>query len=900
MQIKFDSNQSYQLDAIASVVDVLEGAPLAQGTFTASLGSVPGELMVEEGIANFLALSPDTIADNIRAVQTRNGITPKSALPPLVSTLSEKDDEDKGNDAPQVSLEMETGTGKTYVYLRTFFELNARYGLKKFVIVVPSVAIREGVLQTLRQTEGHFRSLYNGVPATFRVYDSKQASYLRQFAISNQIQILVTNIQAFNTDNNIMRQESDRLSGRRPLDFLQATRPVVVLDEPQNLDSVASQKAIADLHPLLVLRYSATHKNPPNLLYRLDPVKAYDLGLVKHIEVDSVLEDNPDFNRPHIRLLSVNATAKSVSAKLELDIKGATGPVRAARVFTFKTGQEIYDLYELSGQREVYRGYVIEDIRSDTRKVCFANGYEIGEGAAHGGNDDAKMQAMVRQTVSRHLEKERDVACRPDGQKLKVLSLFFIDRVANYTNDDGKIRRAFVDAYQELASLPRFATLNLPPLKDVHNGYFAQDKTGAKDTSGTTQADTQAYELIMKDKERLLSRGEPLRFIFSHSALSEGWDNPNVFQICTLNELQSATRKRQQIGRGLRLPVMESGERCHEDSVNRLTVVANESFKEFAADLQREIKEETGADFTGRVSNARKRYTASLKKDWRHNPYFIALWERICHRTRYRVEYDTETLIQLAADKLKMAQAIAAPRFQVSTMSVQLTDAGVSGTRTGRTRELNAHYRAQTPLPDILSYLQAATHLTRPTLAAMLRRSGRLGDIWVNPQQFLDRAATAISAARDEMLLAGIKYEKWNGQIYEMQLWEDREIESYRDRMVDTVKSVYDALPYDSAPELKFAELLESLPEVKLFLKMPGWFKIETPLGSYNPDWAIVVEKDGTDLLYCIRETKGTTTLAELTPDEQGKVHCGKRHFDALGIGYKVVNGNAPTLDIDT
>ncbi len=869
MKIKFDKNQEYQLDAINAVVDVFEGQPLATGAQEISFEQAPGELLTELGIGNRMLLSDGALHANVNAVQHRNGVTPVQAL--------------QGH---SFSLEMETGTGKTYVYLRTIYELNSRYGWKKFIIVVPSVPIREGVLQTINMTREHFAALYGNVPLDAWVYDSAQVSRLRGFASSNQLQLLVINIQAFDKqDIAVIHRNNDRLSGRRPIEFIQATSPVVILDEPQNMESENAKEAIQSLNPACTLRYSATHRNSYNLLYRLDPVKAYDLRLVKRIEVDSVLAI-PGYNEPYIAVKNITATKTKITAKLEIDTATAKGPARKAITINGNGA----DLHQLSGEREQYQGYVVAGIDAGNGYIEFENGVSLSQGDTQGGYTDDIMRLQIEETVREHFDKELAVSRLPDGQRLKVLSLFFIDRVANYANEDGKIRCWFIEAYEKIAQQKRYAPLNPLPVDKVHNGYFAQDKNGFKDSSEgrATKADDEAYHLIMEAKEKLLSLGEPLRFIFSHSALREGWDNPNVFQICTLNETQSISRKRQEIGRGLRLPVRENGERSFDESINRLTIIANESYHDFAKALQNQMQDEWDVDFTGRIVNKRERQKASLKQGWMLDEDFKALWDRIKHRTRYRVHYDTEALITKAVENLNQLPPLSKPDFQILKGELITTEAGVvTELRATHRRDGN---RPTSRIPDLLAYLQRETELTRSTLAQVLIRSGRLATAALNPQQLLDQTVSATKKALNELMVEGIKYERIADTAYDMMLFESKELESYLSRMLPVHHSIYDYVVYDSEPEHTFAEQMDQRDDIKLFVKLPAWFKIETPLGTYNPDWAIVKQSaDGEEKLYLVRETKSTDNLFELRESERQKIQCGIGHFKELGVEYKVV-----------
>lgn len=592
LKLKFDATLDYQVEAIASIVDLFAEMPLSSGDFSLTSQSASTFAFTEFGVGNpvatdEIAFQAATIA-NLRTIQERNQIAVSDAL-----------------DGMNFSVEMETGTGKTYVYLRTIFELNKRYGLTKFVVVVPNVAIREGVLASIDLLRDHLRGLYDNVPFDASVYDSKQLGRVRQFATANTIQLLVMNIQAFQKDveedtdptkANIINRAQDRMSGRRPIEFIQATNPVAIIDEPQNMESERASAAIARLNPFCTLRYSATHKRAYNLVYRLGPVEAYDLNLVKRIEVASVVPDeNP--NAAFVRLLAVDVA----KTRARITINHGQGSAFKAKKVWVKCGD---DLAVVSAERQEYaQGWIVSDIsfRSGAEAVEFTNGAEVTITDASASFDEDVQRAQVVETVRQHLDKE--IALAPLG--VKVLSLFFLDRVSNYRDFDadgkptlGRIGRWFEEAYAELAAKPRYKGLNLPPVNCVHGGYFSVDnKQRPKDTRGDSAADIDTYDLIMRDKEGLLSSSEPMRFIFSHSALREGWDNPNVFQICTLNETRAVERKRQEIGRGLRLPVNQDGERIRGPQVNRLTVIANEAYEQFARGLQTEYEEDTGQEF---------------------------------------------------------------------------------------------------------------------------------------------------------------------------------------------------------------------------------------------------------------------------------------------------------------
>ena len=878
MQIKFDSNQQYQIDAVNAIVDIFDGQPLAASSFEIRMEDMGSQLFSELGIANQLLLDDEAVLKNVQAVQTHNEF---EQLSQRLETIPAKGVDGEDRYFHNFSVEMETGTGKTYVYLRSIFELHQRYGFKKFIIVVPSIAIREGVLGSIRLTKEHFKTLY-GVESEAQVYDSKNPNRLRQFATSNTLQILVMNIQAFDKkDISVIQIKNERLNDRKPIEFIQHSHPIVIMDEPQNMETDIRKAAIASLNPLCTLRYSATHRNPYNLMYRLDPVKAYDLKLVKRIEVASVLDED-EFNQPFIEVESITATASQVTAKLKIDVNDGNAPQRKP----VKISRSGVDLFDLSNERELYRGYIVSEIRFDDKSVSFDNGITIYEGQSFGSRADDVMRVQVRETVKEHFEKElRIKRVMPEGRKLKVLSLFFIDRVANYYSDDGKIRKWFIESYTEISALSKYSELNPLPVDKVHNGYFASDKSGFKDTKEgrDTTADDEAYELIMRDKERLLSRDEPLRFIFSHSALREGWDNPNVFQICTLNDTKSEIKKRQEIGRGLRLPVMENGERCFDPNINRLTVIANESYEDFAKKLQTEIEDECGVKFEGRISNKRDRRVAKLKEGWRLNEDFKALWSRIKHKTRYAVKYSTADLIRDVSKRLELEMPKIEPaKIIVEKSGVNITNQGLSTTMLARSEAKIAI--TENKIPDILSYLQGKTELTRSSIAEILIGSGRLGEIKVNPQQFMDYALTAIQDELKKLMVRGIKYEKIDGQEYEMLLFEEKEVIGYITNMIEVDNSIYDVVLWESNVERDFAEAMSQREDIRLFIKLPSWFKVDTPLGSYNPDWAIVKHDD--EKVYLVRETKGTKSQLQLRPSEFAKIQCGKAHFEEVSVDY--------------
>lgn len=978
MKLQFDANQDFQTAAVEAIADLFDGQPRGAGDFTViNTGELPGMLagqgQTELGVANDLLLADVTLRENAREIQERNDIEVADVTEPLEGWQIYDPAADTSRLCPHFSVEMETGTGKTYVYLRTIFELSQRYGFRKFIIVVPSVAIREGVLKNLEITAEHFGALYNNPPVESFVYDAKKVNRLRQFAVSNTLQICVINIQAFNKkDKAVIYKENDRLSGRQPIEFIQAARPIVIIDEPQSVEGGeggAGMEALKELNPLCTLRYSATHRNPYNLMYRLDPIRAFELRLVKQIVVASATADG-GANDAFIRVESIDYT-NGIKARLQIHEQTASGPKE--RSVTIRGAA---DLALLSNGRAAYEGFQVAEINAEPGNefVRFTNGKQLRPGEQLGGMRDDLWRTQIQQTVKRHLDKE--LLVRDRG--IKVLSLFFIDRVSNYRESagevaDGKFATAIEEVLREFAGDERYTELDWLrlPVEQLHNGYFAQDRGGVlKDSrSGDTQADEDAYNLIMKDKERLLSMQEPLRFIFSHSALREGWDNPNVFQICTLNETRSTIKKRQEIGRGLRLPVDQNGVRVFDDSINKLYVMANESYEDFAKALQTEYEEDCGVTFgkvplaavarltriaedaevpigreaateimrslesqkmvdgSGRILEAfnprrldfvmelpdahRELIPAvtdlllsyqierHLRRDKDEGPNkvnkqvqlsaeFAALWDRIKPKTTYRVEFDTEDLVQRASLSMrKNMEYITVPRVKVETGMVEPTRAGVAAKQISVAEEKFTYDRTQ--LPDILAYLQNQTELTRSTLVRILKDSGRLEEFFNDPQRFMDAAAKVINFELHRLLVDGIKYERIQGTgheaEWEMLRFENEEVINYLSAL-KVNKAPHEYVVYDSDIEREFAEKLDQREDIKLFVKLPRWFQVETPLGSYNPDWAILKHDDST--LYLVRETKGTKDFLKLRTTEADKVNCGKRHFEAIGVPFAV------------
>ena len=700
-----------------------------------------------------------------------------------------------------------------------------------------------------------------------------------------------------------IRQSTDRLQGETPIHLVQAARPILILDEPQNMESELRVKALATLDPLFALRYSATHRNPYNVVYRLSPFEAYRQGLVKRIEVASVVEED-EANRPYLRVDGIKTEKRTVTARVAIHKLMKDGTVKET-VVNVKPGDS---LEEKSGRAQ-YVGFEVDEINPGGGFVRFSNDVELRMGESQGADKEALWDAQVRYTIEEHFRKQAKLK----EQGIKVLSLFFIDRVDNFAREDGIIRRMYLLAFNDIKA--RYPEWRDTEPRNVQSSYFAQKrrKGGEIDLvdslSGKTKEDEAAYDLIMKDKEGLLSFEVPVAFIFSHSALREGWDNPNVFQICTLNQTASEVKKRQEVGRGMRLAVNQGGDRVHDERINVLTVVANESYEQYVGRLQTEVEEEYGKEgLPPKPANARKRGVAKLRKAYTLKPEFKELWERIKHKTRYAVKIDSERLLQEVVPEIDKEQ-IRPPRVTVTKAQVHVGKEDeyevlrLSPSRTAL--ELAGRY----PLPnlvDVMASLMEHTsppmRVTRATLLEVFKRSQNKEAATKNPQEFATLAVRIIKDKLADHLVNGIQYEKIN-EWYEMTQLE-AEIESWKEYLIPANSSVYDHVLVDSQAddprqsiEGKFVEELEKRDDVKLYLKLPSWFTVDTPVGKYNPDWAIVLEDrdaHGTPTgthLYLVRETKSENWKTELRPDEKRKILCGERHFmGALKVDYKVVS----------
>ncbi len=995
MKLHFEPSLDYQLQAIEAVCGLFHGQETCRTEFTVTqdVADAQARLAFAEndlGIGNRLTLLDDELLANLHAIQLRHGLAPSASLA-----------------SGDFTVEMETGTGKTYVYLRTVFELNKRYGFTKFVIVVPSVAIKEGVYHTIETAAEHLKGLYAGAPFDFFIYDSAKLGQVRNFATSPQIQIMVMTVGAINKfgdeqqaqmeeadeaarrekSKNVMYRPSEKTGGEKPIDLIRATRPILIVDEPQSVEGGLDgkgRKAMERMNPLCNLRYSATPKEAHHMVFKLDAVDAYERKLVKQIEVAAASVEG-GHNKAYVRFIAPVSRGKSVvGAKVELDIATAHGVARQT-----VTVAPLDKLEEVT-KREIYRDHIIgQDIRDAKDDKFMELRYPGGEeylrpGQAYGDVDALAVQhQMIHRTIKEHLDKEKRLA--PQG--IKVLSLFFIDAVEKYRQYDaegnpvkGEYARIFEEEYRRLAKHPDYQSLFkeldlTTAAEDVHNGYFSIDKKKVgsktvemfKDTRGTTQADDDTYSLIMRDKEKLLSFDTKLKFIFSHSALREGWDNPNVFQICALREMASEQQRRQTIGRGLRLCVNQQGDRLRGFEINTLTVIATESYEQFAEKLQKEIEDETGIrfgiveahQFAGVIATGADGQPAPLGFDqskvlWEHlktaglvnaqgkvqdtlrkalkdgtltlpEPFaaqlpqvkeilrklagrleiknaderrqvksrqavlqgadFKELWDRIKHKTTYRVQFDNEALLVTCIKALQDAPPIAKTRLQWRKAELAIGRSGVDAKETATSASVTLE-EGDIDLPDILTDLQDKTQLTRRSIHRILVESSRLDDFKRNPQQFIELAAEIINRAKRLALVDGIKYQRIGAEEYYcQQLFETEELSGYLKSMIDANKSVHEQVIYQSDTERTFADDLEKNEAIKVYAKLPGWFTVPTPLGSYNPDWAVLVQTDAGERLYFVVETKSGLFADDLRDKERAKIECGKVHFKTLAVG---------------
>jgi type III restriction enzyme len=972
MRFQFEADLPHQVAAIEAACGLFHGQKAEASVFTVSPTSRAGELPLRDrllGYGNRLELLDDELLANLRQVQLANAL-------PIDEQL----------ESPTFTVEMETGTGKTYVYLRTVFELNRRYGFTKFVVVVPSVAIREGVKKSIEQMEGHFRTLYDGVPFRSFFYDSARLEQVRDFATANAIRVMIVTIQSINSANNVFYDAREQTQDIPAVDWVADTRPILIVDEPQSVDGGLKgqgRQALAAMKPLCQLRYSATHINLHHQIYRLDAFDAHEQGLVKSIAVDGGSIQDAD-DTAYLRLIAVEARKGHLPrARVELSVQQLG---RVARLEKWlEDGDE---LNEASGGRTVYQGMRIGDIdaRNGGTMQLMVPGEVVTLRAGEALNDVDAMglaRAMLRQTIEHHFRRE--LANRPMG--IKTLSLFFIARVADYRSygedgaaQPGPLVAIFEEEYRKLAARDEFRTLFVDRPADPgtsHGGYFAMDKQqrfveptlnaeGMPSNAQGREATERTFDLIMKDKERLLDEAEPLRFLFSHSALKEGWDNPNVFQICVLRGMGGERQRRQSIGRGLRLCVDREGVRRRDEGLNRLTVVSDESFADFADGLQKEIERDlnvrlgivTDQIFAGlqyptadgsiarlSVAESQAVYTAlraagTVEKDGKVNERlraaladgsvplppglpeaaavairtrlsrltrklklsdarrtgqtrlnlavlesheFQQLWRRISAKTTYRLKFDDATMIAEGKKAIADMPRPGSARITFTRADLILGREGVTAEKREESipRKLE---RAKLPVPDLLTELMNRTDLPRRVLAQILIQSGRLGEAATSPTAFMDAVTVALKAAKQRVLADGVQYRRLEGEVWGQELFQ-AEDELDIDRLIEVSKSPLTHILWDSETvEKQMALDMDRSQAIKVFAKLPKAFKIPTPLGEYNPDWAIVREDGDERIVYLVCETKGD--LNNLRDDERNRITCGKAHFKELEVPF--------------
>jgi type III restriction enzyme len=841
MKFKFDSKLQYQLDAIESTVNLFKG----QKRTTTESGLVSKEQIV----SNILELTDSQILENLQEVQKLNKINVSTNL-----------------DGRNFSIEMETGTGKTYVYLRTILELNKKYGFKKFIIIVKTVAVKLGTQRTLKDTEKHFEKIFKNTPYSFSEYDSKKILKIKQFARNPEIEIIVMTIDSFNKEKNIMNNKHDKI-GAKPIELLAKTKPILILDEPQNMDTLISNAAIEEMNPLFTLRYSATHKKIYNLVYQLNPFQAYQNGLVKKIEVVSSSVHN-NFNDVLIVCHEIKSGLKEPTATISVNTKLSTG--FKVKKINVKNGENLFDKTKLPE----YKGFIVDNIsaKEGQQEIRFENirkGIKVGDQL--GGNREELMKEQIEKSVKEHFLKYH----RLKKQGIKVLTLFFIDKVSNYQNENGIIRQFFIDAFNNLKQNDEY--FKDIDVNSVHGGYFSKKRLGV---DGEVE-DKEMFNLIMNLKDRLLSFEEPVQFIFSHSALREGWDSPNVFNICTLNQTASKMKKRQEIGRGVRLPVNQNGERITDSDLNVLTVFANESYETYAAALQKEYVEEFGEGNTPIIQNRDSRKELTLKSDFKENPYFKKLWDKISQKATYNVKIDESAYVKDCIKRISNDMKVEKSKIQTKRTELKVSEH--EGIKTNVIESENKILNINYKIPNIVEILENDTKITRKIIVKILSKINNLELIFNNPKEFLEEISKILKDQMNYAQVDGIEYEL-TGEKYDMKDFKDP-IESYENKIVMIDNSIYDGIVWESEIEKRFAEGLDSknMKIIKILLKLPKWYKIKTPMGTYNPDWAVVKQnRDEKDMKFIVFETKGTKDKRALTPDEQRKIECGEKYFKVI------------------
>ena len=1022
MKLQF-KHQKFQADAAKAVVDVFAGQPASSVSRylidrgLEKMDQIDVEGMVFTGWRNepvIPALSDALILEHIQKIQRANQIKPSTKL-------------EGRDDGYNLTIEMETGVGKTYTYIKTMYELNRAYGWSKFIVVVPSVAIREGVYKSFEMTQDHFAEEY-GKKIRFFIYNSKQLTEIDRFASDSAINVMIINSQAFNAKGKDARRitmKLDEFRSRRPIDILAKTNPILIIDEPQSVEGKQTKENLKQFRPMLTLRYSATHRSDSiyNMVYRLDAMEAYNKHLVKKISVKGITETGTTATNSYVYLESVNLSKHDPTATIQFEIQSPSGAIKRKS----KVMKERDNLFDHSNHLAEYKDrWVIEHIDGRDNSVRFLNGITIYAGDVVGNVDEDQLRRIqIRETILSHIQRERELY----RKGIKVLSLFFIDEVANYREYDaagqpvnGKYARMFEEEYADIVGNLQLAIdeedyiqyLDSIPASKTHAGYFSVDGKGKMINSKvsrkeTTSDDVSAYELIMKNKELLLDRDpkrSPVRFIFSHSALREGWDNPNVFQICTLKQSNSEVRKRQEVGRGLRLCVNRDGERMDENvlgnevhEINVLTVIASESYDSFTRGLQTELSEAVAdrpravlpelfagkkiTDTNGNTevisediareiwmdlrvngyidrSNALtekyhadkdegkvqvldevKDYAASIlqildsvfdakammPEDARKNnielrinednfskPQFQELWARINAKSAYTVSFDPAELISksIAAlnDKLRVNKIF----FNVESGSMTSIDtddlrAGESFVKEKATSySVSATANSNVPY-DLVGEIVDRTGLTRKDVIAILKGIEKhvFDKFKENPEEFISKASAIINDQKASVIIEHITYNVLDDR-YGKEVFTDSTIRGKLGvNAVKANRSIYDHVVYDSENERKFVSDLDIRDEVAVYVKLPDGFFIPTPIGKYNPDWAIAFYEGSVKHIYFVAETKGTmqTLMFEdhTSTPEQAKIHCARQHFKAISNGevvYDVVDSYQALLNLVT
>lgn len=1004
MKLKF-KHQPYQTNAVNAVVACFAGQPKAPAVSYRIDPGKQASTVEFTGFANpKLDLSTVTLLENIQSVQQRQNI-------PVSPALAKTD-----ICAVNLDVEMETGTGKTYCYIKTLFELHEAYGWSKFIVVVPSVAIREGVAKSFEITAEHFFDQYGKRVRSF-IYNSKQLHHLEQFSSDSGINVMIINVQAFNArgqDARRIYEELDDFQSRRPIDVIKRNRPILIMDEPQKMEGAATTESLKRFEPLFILRYSATHRKEHNKVYRLDALDAYNQKLVKKISVRGITTKGLSGTNAYLYLESIEVSkSKPPVARLEFEVSQKGGIVR--KLQRLDKGS---NLYALSNRLDQYQGCIISNIDAATNKVTFTNGLELEPGQAVGDVSEAALRRIqIRETIIAHVRKENVLY----GQGIKVLSLFFIDQVAKYRLYDesgaeqpgeyGAIfREEYLDVINHLPSLIDTPSMDYMhyvkgiPVDKTHSGYFSIDKKTKRLTDPSVGRrsdetdDADAYDLILRDKERLLSFEEPVRFIFSHSALREGWDNPNVFNICTLKHSDSTIQKRQEVGRGMRLCVNQDGDRIdHPATVHRiniLTVVASESYKDFADGLQREMVEALSARprkadaayFEGKVlitpDEQRVPVTPELAKKLHHflaqvgyvdwddkitpryheerqqgtlpalppelEPYreqviqlidsvfteaslpsihddrktpvnnlnknfekkeWQELWQRINRKAVYAVDFDSDELIAKCVKVFNSADGFKVQKLTYTVhQAEQKGELDYSDLIQKNGFAVSEHYTdhlAQTVHSavkyDLIGKLAADTHLTRKTVTAILKGMSPaiFHEFRVNPEDFIRKVGNAINEQKATMVIEHLTYEPLQ-ETYSTDIFTvgNRTDQS---RVLEVCKHIYDYVYADSSNELSFAKALDTSAEVVVYGKLPGGFTIPTPVGDYNPDWAISFKQGSIRHIYFVAETKGSMSSLQLREIEKAKIDCARKFFKKITsaeVAYGVVDSYGKLMEL--